>query len=41
MKKMLETIKVVAVEIHRQIDIYLTIQRYHRNSHKARVRELE
>lgn len=41
MKKMFETIKVVVLEIHREIDIYLTIQRYHRNSRKARVRELE
>ena len=41
MKKMLESIKVVVLEIPREIEIYLTIQRYHRNSRKARMGENE
>lgn len=41
MKKMLETIKVVVTELHREIEIYLTIQRYHRNSRRAMKREIE
>ena len=38
MKKMLETIKTAVIEIHREIEIYLTIQRYHRNTRNSQDR---
>lgn len=39
MKKMLEAIKEIVIELHREIEIYRTIQRFHRNSRRARMGE--
>lgn len=36
MKKIIQTIKIVIEEIKKDIDVYLAIHRYERNSRKAR-----